>query len=168
MAKLDNLTTNQRRWVYIGIIASYATHIEYFVEVILLSLLNMDQDYGGATIRWISKRKQIDLIKQISKDRHGENSIAYKKINDCMNTVNNALDERHDAVHSFYGDEIEPNIVFKFSFKRGDINLEADEISNEELLEKANNIKDALTTVLALFQEKIVTFPIQSLGKFPQ
>jgi len=136
----EKLGFSQDHMAVIGCYAVVASTLEYTIEMILLGLLDTDQRYGGAAIRWISKQKQIELIISILRHKYGVESNEYIRMKQCLDNVRTALDSRHEYVHSIYylADG------FRVNLKRGKLLTKQLEINLDEMIEGLNQASDAM------------------------
>lgn len=117
----DVLGLSKAHAMIIGAFALIASAIEYYIELILLGLLGMDQRYGGATIRWVSTQQQIVMIRKILKEKHGEDSNIYMEMKARLDDAQLALEHRNEYVHSVY--YLRPEDNYRVSPRRGHFDL---------------------------------------------
>jgi len=168
LQKLRGIITDpqHKRMYEVGAMASIASHIEHVIELILTGLIETDQRYGGAVIRWVSVQQQIILIKKILKDRYGKESDAYKEWSRAINQLSKSIDDRNEILHSTYR-HTDDDKTFVQSFKRGQFESTVSELDVEGIEAKVDLAYDRLTHLANLAVKHDLPFPDASLGKLP-
>jgi len=155
-----------KRLYEVGAMASIAAHIEHVIELILTGLIETDQRYGGAVIRWVSLQQQKDLIRKILKDRYGEDSDVYKEINESINLISESLNDRNDIIHSTYRHSNDDK-TFVQNFRRGQFESPISELNLDDVEAKVNLAYERFKSLTDLVIKYDLPFPAPSLGKLP-
>jgi hypothetical protein len=169
LQKLRDIVTDPqyKRMYEIGAMASIASHIEHLIETILLGLIETDERYGGAVIRWVSVQQQIILIKKILKDRYGEDSETYKELSDSINQLSKSIGDRNDILHSAY--KVFGNgKTFSESYKRGKFEVTKTALDADAVEANVNLAYERFYRADSLAWKHNVPSPSPSLGKLPQ
>ncbi len=154
----DELEFSKDHAATIGVFAIAASAIENTIETILLGLLNTDQRYGGAAVRWISKQQQIELVLSILKDKYGVESNEYIKMKQCLDDARIALESRHDYVHSVY--YLEDG--FRINPKRGKFAAAKQDINLTEMKEGVAQATDAMVALTSAAGDLDLPYPVPS------
>jgi len=157
---------------YIGdMVVSFNNCLELSVKTLIQSLILEHQRIGQIITTELPFKTLRSVALALYHERHGEDED-YKVLKNLMKKCGEIEEKRNKIIHSFWGANAKPNCISNIKStvkqKKGRINFNCSDMSENDLSEFVNEIKQKANEILEFYfylmrNEKVINNPSEKI-----